>query len=180
MQDAVPPALAKHFDKIVRRVGLYRGPVIEDYRGMMRTVMESQVAAYYDPDTGRVYLLDEGGDALEQGVIYSHELYHALQDQYFDLNGYVSDKLKLDADQTLARVAVVEGEATYICMVWGIRQMTNGTTPPPRAGRAGHRGAGRAWMLPACARWWANRPRARRRRWTRSRRSSSRRWWATT
>jgi hypothetical protein len=130
MQDAVPPALAKHFDKIVRRVGLYRGPVIDDYRGMMRTVMESQVAAYYDPDTGRVYLLDEGGDALEQGVIYSHELYHALQDQYFDLNGYVSDKLKLDADQMLARVAVVEGEATYICMVWGIRQMTNGMTPP--------------------------------------------------
>jgi len=130
MQDAVPPALAKHFDKIVRRVGLYRGPVIDDYRAMMRTVMESQVAAYYDPDSGRIYLLDEGGDALEQGVIYSHELYHALQDQYFDLNGYVSDKLKLDSDQMLARVAVVEGEATYICMVWGIRQMTNGVTPP--------------------------------------------------
>lgn len=130
MQEAVPPALAKHFDKIVRRVGLYRGPVIDDYRAMMRTVMESQVAAYYDPDTGRVYLLDEGDDGIEQGVIYSHELYHALQDQYFDLNGYVSDKLKLDSDQMLARVAVVEGEATYICMVWGIRQMTNGVTPP--------------------------------------------------
>jgi hypothetical protein len=131
MREAVPPALAKHFDKIVRRVGLYRGPVIDDYRAMMRSVMESQVAAYYDPDTGRVYLLAEGDDGIEQGVIYSHELYHALQDQHFDLNGYVSDKLKLDSDQMLARVAVVEGEATYICMVWGIRQMTSMT--PPRA-----------------------------------------------
>lgn len=130
MDEAVPAAMAKHFDKIVRRVGLYRGPVVEDYRSMMRTVMESQVAAYYDPDTGRVYLLDEGSDGIEQGVIYSHELYHALQDQYFDLNGYVSDKLKLDSDQMLARMAVVEGEATYVCMVWGIRQMTNGVTPP--------------------------------------------------
>jgi hypothetical protein len=131
MDEAVPPAMAKHFDKIVRRLGLYRGPVIEDFRSMMRAVITSQVAAYYDPDTKRAYLLDEGGDEMEQGVISSHELYHALQDQYFDLNAYVSDKLKLDSDQALARVAVVEGEATYIHTLWMLRRMMNAI--PPRA-----------------------------------------------
>jgi len=131
MKDAVPPALAKHFDKIVRRVGVYRGPEIRDFQALMRTVMESQVAAYYDPDTKRAYLLDEGGSDAEQGFIYSHELYHAMQDQYFDLNAYVADELKLDSDQGLARMAVVEGEATYISVLWTLRSMMNAI--PPRA-----------------------------------------------
>ncbi len=135
MKDAVPSALAKHFDKIVRRLGLYRGPVIEDFDSMIRTVMESQVAAYYDPETGGVYLLDEGGSEAEQGFIYSHELYHAMQDQYFDLEAYMSDKLELDSDQTMARVAVVEGEATYVGILWTVRRMTNAI--PPRALIAG-------------------------------------------
>jgi hypothetical protein len=130
MAEAVPAVLDAHFDKIVRRLGLYRGPEIADFKGMMRTVITSQVAAYYDPDTKRVYLLSEGSNALEQGVIMSHELYHALQDQYFDLNSYVSEKLKLNQDQEMARHALVEGEATYIHTLWGIRQMLNGTMPP--------------------------------------------------
>ncbi|MEO8313530.1 MAG: hypothetical protein ABI645_01935, partial [Pseudomonadota bacterium] len=115
--------------KIVRRLGLYRGPEIKDYRSMMRAVMTSQVAAYYDTDTKRVYLLSEGDNSLEQGVIYSHELYHALQDQYFDLNAFMSEKLKLNSDQEMARNALVEGEATYIHTLWGIRQMMGGTVP---------------------------------------------------
>ena len=44
MDETLRPAMAKHFDKIVRRLGLYRGPVIEDFRGMMRTVMTTQPA----------------------------------------------------------------------------------------------------------------------------------------
>jgi hypothetical protein len=130
LAEAVPAAISEHFDKIVRRLGLYRGPEIRDYKSLMRTVITSQVAAYYDPDTKRVYLLSEGGSNLEQGVIMSHELYHALQDQYFDLNSYMSEKLDLNSDQEMARNALVEGEATYIHTLWGIRQMMNGATPP--------------------------------------------------
>jgi TraB/PrgY/gumN family len=129
--NSMPDASEKHFDKIVRRLGLYRGPPIEDFSNMIQSVMTSQVAAYYDSDTKRVYLLNEGSNALEQGVVYSHELYHALQDQYFDLDSFVSGKLKLDSDQTLSRVAVVEGEATYMHTLWGIKQMMK--QPPPRA-----------------------------------------------
>jgi len=130
MDETVRPAMAKHFDKIVRRLGLYRGPVIEDFRGMMRTVITTQVAAYYDPETKRAYFLTDGSDELETGFIYSHELYHALQDQYFDLAGYLSDELDLDSDQMLAREAVVEGEATYAGILWTVRQMSGGIIPP--------------------------------------------------
>jgi hypothetical protein len=130
MTEAVPAAISAHFDKIVRRLGLYRGPEIKDYKSLMRAVITSQVAAYYDPDTKRVYLLSEGDSSLEQGVIMSHELYHALQDQYFDLNSFMSEKLGLNSDQEMARNALVEGEATYIHTLWGIRQVMNGATPP--------------------------------------------------
>ncbi len=130
MKHALPPAMANHFDRIVRRLGLYNGPEIKDFGSMMRTVMTTQVAAYYDPDTKRIYLLDEGSSDIEQGVVYSHELYHALQDQYFDLNAYMSDKLKLNSDQETARHALVEGEATYIHTLWAMSRMMNGMTPP--------------------------------------------------
>jgi hypothetical protein len=129
--ESMPDAMEKHFDKIVRRVGLYRGPVIEDFTSMIQSVMTSQVAAYYDSDTKRIYLLSEGDNDMEQGVVYSHELYHALQDQYFDLDAFTSDKLKLDSDQTLARVAVIEGEATYLHTLWGLKQLMK--QMPPRA-----------------------------------------------
>ncbi len=130
MEHAVRPAMARHFDKIVRRLGLYAGPEIQDYRKMMRSVITSQVAAYYDPDTRHIYLLNEGSGDIEQGVVYSHELYHALQDQYFDLNGFMSEKLKLNSDQALARTALVEGEATYIHTLWAVGRMMNSAAPP--------------------------------------------------
>jgi len=125
MVEAVPEAVSDHFGKIVRRLGLYRGPEIEDFRGMMRTVMTSQAAAYYDPQEKRIYILSGTGDELELGLIYAHELYHGMQDQYFDLQAYLPQDEKLDGDQLLARQAVVEGEATYIHTLWAVRKMMN-------------------------------------------------------
>jgi len=130
MVTAVPEAVSEHFGKIVRRLGLYRGPEITDFRGMMRTVMTSQAAAYYDPAEKRIYILSGTGDELELGLIYAHELYHGMQDQYFDLEAYLPQDSKLDGDRLLARQAVVEGEATYIHSLWAVRKMLN--TMPSR------------------------------------------------
>jgi hypothetical protein len=62
--------------------------------------------------------------------IYAHELYHGLQDQYWDLDAYVLDGVRdgLDDDEMLARQAVVEGEATYMMTLWMLRKVT-GTVP---------------------------------------------------
>ena len=56
---------------------------------MMTTVMTSQVGAYYDPEKHSFFVVMGGMPDLMQGVMYSHELYHALQDQHFDLVRYV-------------------------------------------------------------------------------------------
>jgi hypothetical protein len=129
IDEVVPENIAKHYGKIVRRLGLYRGATIDDFRGMMQQVMTSQAAAYYDPKAQRFYVLMEGGPELMTGVIYAHELYHGLQDQYFGLTNYMkmsgsrSDP-SFNSDAQLARQAVVEGEATYIMTLWMLKRMT--------------------------------------------------------
>jgi len=135
LDEAVPESIRLHYDTIVRTLGLYRGPPIEDFSAMMTTVMTSQVGAYYDPEKRSFFVLMGGMPELMQGVMYSHELYHALQDQHFDLVRYVESGSKsgspgFSADSRLARDAVVEGEATYMMSLWMMQKMIG--KPPTR------------------------------------------------
>jgi len=128
LDDAIPESSRSHYGTIVRALGLYRGPRIEDFSGMMATVMSSQIGAYYDPEKQSFFVLMANLPEVMQGVMYSHELYHALQDQYFDLAGYLKTKSAHDAgsfnsDNRLARSAVVEGEATYMMSLWMMQKM---------------------------------------------------------
>jgi len=134
MDEAVPQPLQKHYGAIVRTLGLYRGPPIEDFSGLMKTVLTSQVGAYYDPQKRSFFVLMANMPDMALGVMYSHELYHALQDQYFDLVKYIdgdrSEGKRRNADQHLARSAVVEGEASYMMSLWMLQKMTG--KPPAR------------------------------------------------
>jgi hypothetical protein len=125
--EVMPEAVDMHYGAIVKRLGLYRG-VLDDFRGTAKSVMGSQAAAYYDPETEKFYVLWQDMPALMQNMLYSHELYHGLQDQYFGLEKYLPTTSEggfaLDGDQMLARQSVVEGEATYIMTMWMMRQMT--------------------------------------------------------
>ena len=57
MDEAVPQPLQKHYGAIVRTLGLYRGPPIEDFSALMKTVLTSQVGAYYDPQKRSFFVL---------------------------------------------------------------------------------------------------------------------------
>ena len=131
LERSIPPAIAEHYGEIVRKLGLYRGPADLDLRTLMKAVMTSQVAAYYDPDKKAFFVLVQGMAEAGMGAVYSHELYHGLQDQYFDLDAYMLDKQRersLDDDELLARQAVVEGEATYVMALWEFKH-TLGSVP---------------------------------------------------
>lgn len=132
IDDVVPRNLRNHYGRIVRTLGLYRGPEIQDFSAMMSSVMTSQAGAYYDPKKQRFYMLMTRMPEMMQNVLYAHELYHALQDQHFDLTRYIEmegGKRTLDSDQLLARQSVVEGEATYVMTLWAL-QRTIGSVPP--------------------------------------------------
>ena len=121
----IPDDLAADYDAVVRAVGLYRGPVIDDYRATMKAVMLSQAAAYYDPATEAFYVvMGDMPDQLFRPVV-AHEITHGLQDQYFDLDAFVLAPSAggLNDDELNARAAVVEGEATYVMTLFSVYDM---------------------------------------------------------
>lgn len=79
----------------------------------------SQVAAYYNPDTGRFYAVTLSSDQTWLDMMTAHELTHGLQDQHFDLRGYYGSgtAAKLSEDQVNARRFVVEGEASFVMLL---------------------------------------------------------------
>lgn len=85
-----------------------------DLRKFMLKLLAEQVVGYYDPATKVLYVVDgadkkDGGEILQ--VTISHELVHALQDQYANLDSL--EKLHGDNDRQSAMQAVMEGQATY-------------------------------------------------------------------
>ncbi|HEX6993256.1 MAG TPA: hypothetical protein VF339_03840 [Gammaproteobacteria bacterium] len=134
LESVVPPTIAEHYNEIVRKLGLYRGEEDLQLVELMKGVMTSQVAAYYDPVESTFYVLFNELSPLMAGTLYAHELYHGLQDQHFDLEAYIQDGQRnrtLSDDELLARQAVVEGEATYVMTLWMLRNMLGSI--PPRA-----------------------------------------------
>jgi hypothetical protein len=85
-----------------------------DLRKFMLKLLAEQVVGYYDPATKVLYVVDgadkkDGGEILR--VTISHELVHALQDQYANLDSL--EKLHGDNDRQSTMQAVMEGQATY-------------------------------------------------------------------
>jgi len=72
-------------------------------------LLTEQIAGLYDPKTHEFYIADWIAPD-EQRMVMSHELTHALQDQYFHIDAWVHAARPND-DAELAREAVLEGSA---------------------------------------------------------------------
>ena len=88
-----------------------------DLRKFMLGLLTEQVVGYYDPATKVLYVVGmegTGPGAVTPEMItitITHELVHALQDQYFPLDSL--EKEHGDNDRTSAVQAVIEGEAVF-------------------------------------------------------------------
>ncbi len=88
-----------------------------DLRKFMLGLLTEQVAGYYDPETKVLYVVGTVGNGPGAvtpemvSITITHELVHALQDQYFPLDSL--EKEHGDNDRTSAVQAVIEGEAVY-------------------------------------------------------------------
>jgi hypothetical protein len=79
-------------------------------RAFLLRVLTEQIVGYYDPAAKTLYVVN-GADEGVVGITITHELIHALQDQYVDL-----DSLQTatdDNDRLAAAQALVEGEAQF-------------------------------------------------------------------
>ena len=73
-------------------------------------VLTEQIMGFYDPKTKVLYVVD-GAPQDYIGITIMHELVHALQDQYTNVDSLLH--LTGDDDRALAAQAVIEGQATY-------------------------------------------------------------------
>lgn len=74
-------------------------------------LLNEQVAGYYDPSAKTLYI-PKGTPASQVQTVVSHELVHALQDQYLNLDSI--QKVRGEHDQQAAAQAVIEGQATWV------------------------------------------------------------------
>jgi hypothetical protein len=96
---------------------------VVDLSQTVEDAMVSQAAAYYDPKQKKFFVVMVPKDDMGLDTIAAHELTHALQDQHFGLDAYLSTTPELDDDQANARKFIVEGEATLTMFAYGAEQM---------------------------------------------------------
>lgn len=108
VKEGLPGDLFAHQGMMMRLLGF--APPDYDYEAGSYRLIESQIAGFYMPDDGTMYLAEDLSDA-EADETLSHELVHALQDQHFDL-APMTKYAPGDGDRITAVHALVEGDAT--------------------------------------------------------------------
>lgn len=81
-----------------------------DLPRLLTRLLDEQIVGFYDPATKVLYVV-QGSPKESAQLIVTHELVHALQDQYVNLDSI--QKLTNDNDRQSAAQAVFEGEAVY-------------------------------------------------------------------
>jgi hypothetical protein len=105
----MPPAELNGSQAALRLFGLI--PDSLQLRSTMIELLTEQIAGYYDPDSSALFI---PGDVQPQQlrIVVSHELVHALQDQYAHLDSIISQHHQ--NDRRSAAQAVLEGQATLV------------------------------------------------------------------
>jgi hypothetical protein len=85
---------------------------------LLKSVLDAlaeQAGGFYDPEAKKFFLLDDMPLALAPALA-AHELTHALEDQYYDLDKRLNATLD-DDDATFAKSAVHEGSALIVMSI---------------------------------------------------------------
>ena len=124
VQREVPPEVIVHEGEWLKLFGFV--PVEFDYLDTMMKLLEAQLAGFYEPKDGTMYLAEDL-DAINADATLAHELVHALQDQHWDLKAK-SDYKEGASDEQLAYSALAEGEATSVMTDIMLSTMAKGKT----------------------------------------------------
>jgi len=103
----LPPGDLAGLQSSLRLFGLI--PDSLQLRSTMIDLLTEQIAGYYDPDSNALYIPADI-EPFQLRVVVSHELVHALQDQYVKLDSIITQRRR--NDRRSAAQAVLEGQAT--------------------------------------------------------------------
>lgn len=124
---AVKPADMRAEELTLKMLGLL--PQDFDLRSSTVELLTEQAAAFYDYHKKKLFVL-EGESGGGQQIALVHELAHALADQNFHLEKYIRDN-GLNDDSATARMAVMEGQATWLMTAYMQKTMGGKPEVPP-------------------------------------------------
>jgi len=104
----VPHDAISHEGLVVQLLGFV--PWRFDYEGVTYALLESQLAGFYEPADGTMYMAADLDDDNAYATL-AHELVHALQDQYYNLGPH-SKYVAGEDDKSSAFSSLAEGDAT--------------------------------------------------------------------
>ena len=110
IEEQLPPDKLRYEEFVYKKIGFF--PQDFDYKQGIVELYLSQIGGYYDPKKKRFIMADWLPETMQTSIAV-HELTHALQDQYYDLDKFIDPKIE-NADTILARSALVEGDASAV------------------------------------------------------------------
>ncbi|MCZ2149891.1 MAG: ImmA/IrrE family metallo-endopeptidase [Bryobacterales bacterium] len=126
MKEIVKPEELHAEELSLKKLGLV--PKSFDLRKTTVDLLTEQAAAFYDYRKKKLFVLDTNA-TLTQKPVLVHELAHALADTQINLEKYIF-KGKSD-DSSLARQAVMEGQATWLMSEYIMSRMGGSLTKSP-------------------------------------------------
>jgi hypothetical protein len=122
MAEQLPPDRLDAVVRVYARLGLV--PDTIELEPLLRSLLLEQVVGYYDPARDTLYVVDRVDPDLVEPVLL-HEIVHALQDQYVDLDSLMSASLERN-DRGTAVQAAMEGHATFAMLEWQLARLAGG------------------------------------------------------
>ena len=119
VKDVAKPEEIRAEELTLKKFGL----VPEDFDLAKNTVelLTEQAAAFYDYDRKKLFITDSTPSETQEPVL-AHELSHAIADQSYNLAKFIHGGRKSD-DGSTARLAVMEGQATWLMSEFLARKM---------------------------------------------------------
>lgn len=118
IRESVKPEELRAEELTLKKFGFV--PQDFDLRQTTIDLLSEQAAAFYDYHKKKLYLVEAASDLMQRSLLV-HELAHALADQHFRLRKFIED-VKEDDEQSVARLAVMEGQATWVMSEYLARQ----------------------------------------------------------
>ncbi len=124
IKKALRPADLRAEELTLKMLGLI--PPDFDLRQNTVDLLTEQAAAFYDYNKKKLFVLagstgEESAGGVEERTALVHELAHALADQHFHLARYIREGARSD-DGSTARLAVMEGQATWLMAAYMSKQ----------------------------------------------------------
>ncbi len=116
-----PPARQAAETATLRAMGLLTAT--QEIGALRLKLLTGQVVGFYDDRARRMAIVGEAGLTPQVQMTYAHEYTHALQDAAFRLSSLDLNARGAD-DRDLARLSLVEGDATTSMTLWALDHLT--------------------------------------------------------